>query len=207
MKVTQSLCVSFSQLLDGENRWCYLPQRVAGMWLNYSVSAKHSMSDTFDMLHTVFYYYYFNKITMATIRKIQSGKRPTGTGPFRSNCNHADEKLGPFSAQCTADTVASFLFSPYQAHSYLHPLYSKFLLPRMSLLPALCKAVFSSLSIQLIYSLFRETLPEHTGWNITCSWSFTNIYQSIFLIFYRSHYYLKCSLVSICSFSFASTRV
>lgn len=33
------------------------------------------------------------------------------------------------------------------------------------------------------------------------------IYQSIFLIFYRSHYYLKCSLVSICSFSFSSTRV
>ena len=61
--------------------------------MNYSVCAKHSMSDTFDMLHTVFCYYYFNKITMATIRKIQSGKRPTGTGPFRSNCNHADERL------------------------------------------------------------------------------------------------------------------
>lgn len=111
---------------------------------------------------------------MATIR-IQSGKRPTGTGPFRSNCNHADERLWPFPAHCTPDTVASFLFSPYQAHSYLYPLYSNLLLPKMFLLPALCKAVFSSLSIQLIYSLFREILPELASWNAPCSWSFTNI--------------------------------
>lgn len=142
---------------------------------------------------------------MATIR-IQSGKRPTGTGPFRSNCNHADERLWPFPAHCTPDTVASFLFSPYQAHSYLYPLYSNLLLPKMFLLPALCKAVFSSLSIQLIYSLFREILPELASWNAPCSWSFTNISQSIFPYLLLKSLLSEMFLVSICSFSFSSTR-
>ena len=175
------------------------------MWLNCSVCVKPSMSDTFDMLHTIFYYYYFNKITMATIR-IQSGKRPTGTGPFRSNCNHADERLW-----LSLPTALQTLWPP----SYSHPtkLTPTFILCTQSSFYPECSfcQLFARLSSRhsafSSYIAFSERYSLSMLVEIPPVPDHSLIYQSIFLIFYGSHYYLKFSLVYICSFSFPSTRV